>query len=1263
MGNWLEPLQDRNHTGFQTGTSQVGRVLNALNPTHAGIEESTDASFVQFLFRYSKLIAFYDTDNRFTGSWKEMLGRSALLSLLDRQSFDPKMVSESFHIGVEQLKNDHHKGKAIAILTSAPYRLVVGIFAEIEILKLSTRRIVSFNTELIKLIRQNLAAIFKRLRDYTVAFQLTGALVPPDLVGVLQNTVEDWINEDIEKQASAFTDVGSDPFKDLGDLTIMFTELMQLVSLIRESAAQNVRKDLIGGEVRPQIALLLGFFEMMKVAYGELNRFGSRHLDYYFQEVLKIKLKAESPDQAHVVFALAENVDAHVLEAGTELLAGQDSNGQDRIYRLDRYIALNKARLTALKAIIHDPWSPSPPFVPAAGQPVETFIINTLPPQELVTERILATAKGETFFRPGFAIATAIWHVESSTALLKMTIACEPVAFRQFTKLLAARWNAMINAPADETVEVAEKNRLIEHLFSVEYSIEGGLWHRLPDARVELSLRTPTEENLNPFLDLNLLLQHGDPQIMPCTAPEFAGAVALGIPVFRFVVSEDHLYLYELFSKLATQHITLYANVLDVRSLILQNDFGLLDPNVPFLPFGPMPALGANFYIGHARLFDYPIHALKINIEWYQLPTEKYGFADYYADYGFEGNNHSFKALLSILHQKNWIPRDQKQLVSLFQSVSLENGGRIEPKDRLSKIRRVNEIDLERIKLPAATKHQPIVALEKETLRGFLRLQLAEPVVAFGHQMYPEILTRKITEAIRKKKPVVNPNQPYTPTIKSISLDYSTSVTCSLKPGADTHRETIYHMHPFGVVELKAATPGQPLTLLPQYARGAHLYMGIEDLQPHQPISILFQVSDNGALDYKEPPELHWSYLSGGQWVPMRPEERIFDTTEGLIKSGVIGFKFINEIIPDHTLLPSNLTWISCVTSTGTPFLSNLIDIKLHGTICTFKNEHNTLEHLENGLEGNSITGLRQPDRAVATVLQPYRSFGGRNAEDISGYYNRVSELLRHKDRAISIWDYENLILETFQDIRKTICLSHLNRAGGCAPGHLLIIVMPRMKTTDRALGQPSRVSAGRLAQIKRFLEPRCSQFVQLHVTNPRPEKIMVSAGVKLKPGYDDYNFYINKLNQSLKRMISPWFYDDDFSAGIAAKLHTSSVIEFIDNQPYVDFVSNFKLSHIVDEVIVNAKTQMGEYEIIDAQRPDGILLSVEQHQLTVITEEVQDEAGIGSMVAQVNLTVPVPEDVVAGIETVLVEKDLQIAHADAPIKRRFHIKFQAPKS
>ena len=69
-----------------------------------------------------------------------------------------------------------------------------------------------------------------------------------------------------------------------------------------------------------------------------------------------------------------------------------------------------------------------------------------------------------------------------------------------------------------------------------------------------------------------------------------------------------------------------------------------------------------------------------------------------------------------------------------------------------------------------------------------------------------------------------------------------------------------------------------------------------------------------------------------------------------------------------------------------------------------------------------SSTSRIPRSRASASRFRPS---AGAAPNSRQAFYTRVSERLRHKDRAIDLWDYERLILEAFPQIYKVKCLNH----------------------------------------------------------------------------------------------------------------------------------------------------------------------------------------------------------------------------------------------
>ena len=157
------------------------------------------------------------------------------------------------------------------------------------------------------------------------------------------------------------------------------------------------------------------------------------------------------------------------------------------------------------------------------------------------------------------------------------------------------------------------------------------------------------------------------------------------------------------------------------------------------------------------------------------------------------------------------------------------------------------------------------------------------------------------------------------------------------------------------------------------------------------------------------------------------------------------------------------------------------------------------------GIFGSAVAGrddqqTRRPDAAVKSIASPFRPSADAAPRDPQAFYTRVSERLRHKDRAIDLWDYERLVLEAFPQVYKIKCLNHTryepSESGTgvyreLAAGHVTIVTIPNLQQQKRDPLKPF-TSLGLLEDIETFVERASSCFAQLHVKNPQFEEVRV---------------------------------------------------------------------------------------------------------------------------------------------------------------------------
>lgn len=410
------------------------------------------------------------------------------------------------------------------------------------------------------------------------------------------------------------------------------------------------------------------------------------------------------------------------------------------------------------------------------------------------------------------------------------------------------------------------------------------------------------------------------------------------------------------------------------------------------------------------------------------------------------------------------------------------------------------------------------------------------------------------------------PKEPYTPTLKGLSIDY-TAV-------ANSNDITLTHLHPFEGT-YKPESILKQSTLFPTFCDEGSLCIGLKDLVPGSNLTMLFQLAEATADSESERENVKWYYLSNNQWKLLRKGfEVLNDGTDGLTTSGVIKFAIPESINTGNTIMPGNLHWIKAAIPIKSASVSEVIGIHTQAVSVTFTNdEANDKERLGEPLKKESIAKLKDADASVKKVWQPYDAFGGQVPEEQGQYYQRVSELLRHKDRAIQKWDYERLVLEAFPQLYCVKCINHtygldanqFTRDFTIAPGYVLLGVIPDINKLQSGGSFEPRVPVSLLEQITEFLKKRTSPFVRLKVMNPRYEKVNICMKVKFYLGKDE-NYYKEKLQQDLREFVAPWSLGNQENLRFAQCLNRSDFIRFLETRDYVDYITDLKMVHEEDE-------------------------------------------------------------------------------------------------
>jgi len=973
----------------------------------------------------------------------------------------------------------------------------------------------------------------------------------------------------------------------------------------------------------PHLVLFICFLKLFKFAQNQLNDLSGKHLDFYYKEVLQLKEKQETPDKIHLIFELAKNANQQMIEAGTRFKAGKDNTGIPLEYVAEEDTLLNKTSIELLRTIRRESNVIHFASVTNSGDGYGEE------PLEIGTAWNAFGHSSLPIAAPGFALASPILELQEGTR------------------------KVILNFSLSSLENLTVINSRIKNGFEVFASGEEG-WMGPFSLDSISNIKKVSGTNNNYSLQIIFTIPTEEEAVVAFDHEVLTGEFNTDDPVVRIILKDN--VLFEKFEKSVLNNIQIEVDVNGIQTLSLENDFGKIDPAKPFSPFGAQPRRGSNFYIGSMEAFTKQLKSFKLNLRWQNLPSK---FDTHYAEYPNlkNTNENSFKGKLQMLSGKNWNSSYEKTLftaksnqLEANHSINInfsdnpntnQKTGKLVPRKnkvvnkrynhshlKISQIKKEGyfyEDSLEQKKPSRKRRRRPVknrrrrgrnvtrrqrreksLQLSSVVKEGFIRLALSKQ---FGHKKYPSLYAVAISKKVETASTKL-PNEPYTPTLEYLHLDYIATTNKVAMASTNTSFQNfddreiqLFHLHPFGHTEehpfLKQSLPfsqNTSINLLPQFQNEGEFYLGLSNTEPNQSVSILLQLEEGSANPELENQEVEWSVLSHNHWQKLDQDHFLADHTNQLLTSGVVKLILPKIASDDNTILDDGYYWLRIKVKNQTDAVSKFLGIHTQAVPVIFQNQNNGPEHLASALTAKTISKMVQRLPSVKKIEQPYDSFGGKTKESAEYFYTRVSERLRHKNRAVSIWDYEHLVLENFPEIYKAKCLNHTNTTNEFAPGNVYIIVIPNLKNRVATNTLQPKVSSNTLSEIENFLNQKNSMFVNTIAQNADYEEIRLEFKVAFKHSLE-FGFYAQQLNEDLKKFLTPWAFDSEEEIHFGGNIHKSILLNFMDGLEYVNFITDLNMFHIDEDGIETKKL-----DLIETTSSRAILVSVATHNISQTT-------------------------------------------------------------
>lgn len=977
--------------------------------------------------------------------------------------------------------------------------------------------------------------------------------------------------------------------KVLAELYRVFWKALEATVLAarNEARLEESLREPLTDDAPPHLGLVFAFLLLYRDTQAGLNSLGDKHLDFFYRKTLLLREQELMPDLAHLILEPARQLEDSLLIAkGLRFKGGKDDKGTEILFELEEDFVLTKTRIAERKTLFLEPddvdnadiFAASladtgdgmggdfpkevPPAWPTLGAATATY-----PDPETQAAAALPVAE------MGFVLASPVLFLREGKRILTVTITLGA------SELNTENFEVVFNGvSAEDEPPFMPEDGLKAHPHAkllVPYLTTEKEWLAVPNTYSLTIAPDSVNKTVQIVLTITLeaefpaVVHPPEPGVVPLTIPKEYPALKLAFNPNQIHRRQWYCHL----GQLPVTNVVINATVCGVRRLAVQNDLAVLDAAEPFLPFGPTPKKNSsNFYVGSEEVFAKAWTRLDLRLQWLEDAPP----AGYYDNYPTAFDKANVNAGITYRDGLEWSDFSAALTAGLFS----DNAGHTViadcgPKeDKEVFIRIDNPGDAPRpcpwpLVLPAN--------ISQEASHGVLRLRLGDQ--DFLHDKYPQAILNVaganvvIAEDGAPDEPLPVLNPPYTPTLAGVSLDYTASD--SLADG----ELNVGHLHPWtgayewvlgadaGANEVELAGPAP---LLPHFPGEGQLYLGLADYKPGELVNLYFELDAPTADPRKEKATVNWAYLRDNEWLPLADELQVLeDTTDGLIRSGIVKVAPPSDISREGTtVLSGEYHWLRASVPAHADAIAATLRVSARAVavraVIGEKNDHTRLAE---ALDAGALAKVVTPVTGLKGVEQAYPSFSGKAPEAPDHFNRRVSELLRHKGRAITLNDYERIVLEAFPDVYRVKCLTHTLGVRGAAdedlemaPGHVTLVVIPDVNRVSAVNPFEPRLPAADLEAIREYLSDKVSPCVRLQVLNPEYEKVRLQLSVRFKPGKSTA-FYRAKLQRDLRGLLAPWTGGDatgDISFG--GRVYYSTAVHFAESLAYVDYVRDLRI-------------------------------------------------------------------------------------------------------
>lgn len=1178
-------------------------LFRALIPGKELVDSRKESDYLNYLIGLSSVINFYDQENRLNGSWQPFLLKDPVFLLIAITKYDISNFSQLLS-KIRLSKNslivpaDNNEEKYHDLLNSI-FSINYSIYRELEkwsgfMQADNTDYKVKYNT--ISGIERKFSKIFWAivgLNKFIVNTYPLWNVKHPD-------SFRDEFSTDLWR-----TNMDKEPFFDVlklndgfnssfsqifDSLHVVTNDLIQFVQLLIDEATTDLSRVSSLKSNHPDTLLLRVIVKLLLKQKEAINTISSRHLDFYYREILgQIPCQAE-PDTVFVDVHSGLN-QIISLTKGTVFNGGTDLNSNAVNYISTTDCQVNPAVITGVQSVYKKKLESN------KYQLFSTSISNF----DKVT-------KNEN----GYTNNWSAFGSQNGDPLVTSFVCASPLLFLPGgNRLLTLR------IKFNQLITLKDFDQASYFISTTEEWMAYKPQH---------SFDQETNEVVSTF--------KFDPDFPAITRlPFIKSGVQTNWPLLRI----DFNQFYEDSIIPGIEYLIIENSVEKAKDIILYNQNGLISSMPGMQLFGTNAVVKSNLVLGSAEIFSKPVTELDITFKWGKLPAN---FFDYYYTYNYylsqsapiliknslipnfliswggsiirklfkkkfkqesttisEGyfNNRCFKVGFQVLDNGDWTSYKLRSVGNALNISAVNSGDKkknsgekeedltcfLYPAEndndlflttRFDVLRPDDDVSKKVIINGQANLQNGQYSFSENSSHGFSRLYLDAPGHGFGSDIYPAVVAYTATQnglVIAQPKGITippellaNPQVPFIPTAEDLEIKYKAYQKYEFKE-LETYPIQLFYFTPFTKFKIYDNDPeGQAsvcsngfsingnkvvkseFPLYPTFSGNGTLFLGLQKLITPTYLSMYFEVASSiGQIDLYQ---TSIQTMSSTGWNEVVVVE---DGTNSLSSTGIITLLLPEDIVTNSFQMPNGLYWVGFTNENSNSWQLNLSYINTNGVKLERKFSPDIRINESFHLQANKIVLPPATVPGLTSVCQPFPSFGGKPDETEIQMNQRVAIDIGTKGQLVCRGDYFKLITTKFPEIY--YCKVVKERKGkGCN----LFLVGNNANDLWASPFLPL-ISNSLLAEVNDYVAKRTSIFANVMCAAFGLEEVKFKATITINSSVGS-DFAKADINNRLNYYLSPWTSTVFSQISIDSPIYIEEVIRIITELNYVKMVN-----------------------------------------------------------------------------------------------------------